>query len=106
MTRHKHYDCIIAWANGVEIEFLNQQNKWEYIQFPNWHDNFEYRIKPEPKTDVVLYAVAKSHDDNKKYAYLSPAHSLYYIHKNIESTPNIKLTYDGETNEFKSAEKI
>ena len=109
MTKHKHYELIIAWANGAEIEYYRNYKDdkiWVNCTNPVWDENREYRIKPEHKPDIVLYAFAKSCDDDKKYAYLSPAYSLYYIDKNIENTPNIKLTYDGDTKELKSVEKI
>ena len=104
MKRHKHYDCIIALAKGAEIEHLNRHGIWEYIKYPSWHDDFVYRIKPEPKPDVVLYAYSKNMKNEN--AYLICAHSLDYFKKNIENEPNIKLLYDGETKELKSAEKI
>ena len=48
MTRHKHADVIIAWANGEDIEVKNPDGKWVTlgIQHPWWDAN-EYRIKPK-----------------------------------------------------------
>ena len=46
--KHKHYDCIIAWANGEIIELLNaEMEQWEIIEQPGWYENKNYRIKPK-----------------------------------------------------------
>ena len=105
--RHKHYDFIIAWANGANIEYLSEfgyDKIWVNSKYPVWDDNKEYRIKPEPKPDVVLYAYANNLIEDS-YAFVSSAwslNSLIFLDKKV----NIKLTYDGETNELKSVEKI
>ena len=53
--KHKHADLIHAWANGATIEGRFPGEEWEPA-VPNWHVDFEYRVKPEPKPDVVRYA--------------------------------------------------
>jgi len=91
--RHKHADLIHKWADGAEIEIrLNKDEPWEKTEAPKWFYAFEYRIKPEPKPDVeeLYYATI--------YA-VSPA-----VHFN--GTPNLKLTFDVETCELKSAEVL
>jgi len=54
--KHKHADLIIAWANGAEIQFREYEGKWNDFQ-PNgyacWHQDMEYRIKPEPKPETL-----------------------------------------------------
>ena len=36
-TKHKHYDCIIAWAEGKQIEYYaSGLDKWFFVQSPNW----------------------------------------------------------------------
>ena len=53
MSRHKHYDCIVAWAEGKKIEFYCPLNKkWFVTTEPQWHLDFEYRIKKEPVIEV------------------------------------------------------
>ena len=96
--RHKHYDLILEWACGAEIECLNN-GKWEKTKYPTWFEGKEYRIKPEPKTDIVLYALAD--DCKNNYGYLTSAWPSFE-----ELIPNIKLIYDGVTKELKSVEKI
>ncbi len=52
--KHKHYDVIIAWAEGKEIRGreLNRYPLREWITFgkdegPTWWDGWEYEIVPE-----------------------------------------------------------
>lgn len=46
--RHKHADLIHAWAEGAEIEFLNESDEWLYILgCPSWQEGRQYRIKPK-----------------------------------------------------------
>ena len=51
-TPHKHAEVIKAWADGAKIEFREpklEHANWEYITTPKWHNELEYRVKPEPK---------------------------------------------------------
>lgn len=50
--RHPHADVIHAWADGAEIEFRPKQDSygngafdWRPCRNPDWHENFEYRVK-------------------------------------------------------------
>ena len=54
--RHKHADEIIAWANGAEIQiYVSKRGDWMWVDTcePMWLESAKYRIKPEPKPDVV-----------------------------------------------------
>ena len=56
MTRHKHADAIIAWANGEEIEFRSGPlGKWKALQgfAPGFYSDYEYRVKPEVVVDYT-----------------------------------------------------
>lgn len=55
--KHKHAELIHAWADGAKIQYLfRATGKWlDCIAHPVWDVNVDYRIKPEPKPDVVLY---------------------------------------------------
>ena len=89
--KHKHCELIKAWADGAQIQCKSYENdKWEDIRTPTWGEHFFYRIKPEPKPDIVRY-----YEVHKEFGGLSkmPYH-------------NLKATYDGETFELKSAEVI
>ncbi len=88
-TPHKHADIIKAWADGAEIEFSFNGYEWRPIAERGWRDDVGYRIKPEPKPDVVGYA--------KIISFWSSYQS---------SDHNLKLTFDGETGNLKAAEVI
>ena len=88
--KHIHAELIHAWADGAQIEWKSHYDDWIDIDCPDWSENNEYRIKPEPKPDVVRY-----YEMNKEFGGLSQI--PYY---------NLKATYDGETGELKSAEVI
>jgi len=90
MKPHKHAELIKAWADGAEIEVYGTYNKqWIHSIRPAWCEEYEYRIKPEPKPDVVV----------SRWVYRdgSTAHC---------SQSNVKYTFDGETGQLKSAEVI
>ena len=53
MTPHKHYDLIVAWAKGAEIQWYDGST-WITTLYPGWQPAQSYRIKPEPKPDVIL----------------------------------------------------
>ena len=106
MKPHKHAELIKAWADGAEIEVKDLYGNWVADKTPNWTWN-EYRIKPEPKHDVVLYqtvANCQPHPQDGFYAWASCCYSQLGLHHN--DTPNLKLTFDGETGELKSAEVL
>lgn len=46
--RHKHYDCIVAWAEGKKIEFFDVTGEWVEIVNPQFDERIKYRIKKEP----------------------------------------------------------
>ena len=89
--RHKHADLICAWANGAEIQLYHTDTeKWVDAPTPLWFD-CEYRVKPEPKPDVVV-----------RYGAIASENGLF---EGWEK-PNLKLTFSGETGELKAAEVL
>jgi len=49
MTRHKHFDTIVAWAEGRPVQIKNANGEWMDLGEPmQWNVAHEYRIKPEP----------------------------------------------------------
>lgn len=92
---HQHAETIKAWADGQVIEFKSiGEGEWSIIDNPNWYPYFEYRIKPEPKPDVVRYARTSGYN-------LCEMTTPYK-----EEGDNLKLTFDSETGKLKSAEVI
>lgn len=92
-TPHKHADLIHAWAEGAEIESRVNEIEWEVVDKPRWLVDYEYRLKPEPKPDVVLYC----------RIYEKCTGALTRIRFDSD---NLKLTFDGETGKLKSTEVI
>ena len=86
-TPHKHAALIHAWADGAEIE-SRDVNKWRTSATPMWFTECEYRIKPEPKPDVV------------------ELHNVVIWGRTSTTIPNIKLTFDGETGKLIKAEVL
>ena len=47
-TKHKHYDVIVAWAAGEEIEWRWSSDLWKPLKGNTvFCDDIEYRIKPK-----------------------------------------------------------
>ena len=91
--KHKHANLIVAWANGATIEYKNSDGFWSFINNPSWNDHVEYRIKPDPKPDIVRYtSIGLDYADDASERKFP--------------TDNLKLTFDGETGKLKSAEVI
>lgn len=98
---HKHAELIKAWADGAEIQVRTGENKWEDTKLPAWYDDFHYRIKPKPKPDVVLCAQASPLIDNE---FAQVTHDFGVMRESY--TPNLRLTYCGDTGKLKKAEVI
>ena len=145
--KHKHYELIVAWANGAVIEYLSGQvwlalerpqwyeaaeyrekpthaelikaykeganiewynsacDRWENCYIPSWNSNILYRVKSEPKPDIIMFAEAFRLSHTVDYGSVSNAYKLNCCRKNL-IVPNLKLTYSGDTNKLKSIEMI
>ena len=89
---HKHSELIKAWADGAEIE-QNVFGMWANAYCPQWDPEVKYRIKPEPKPDIVVYPeTATSWEDGKKIQWFVKG--------------QLKLIFDCETGKLKSAKVI
>ena len=97
--KHKHYDCIVAWAEGKTIQIRETGGNWEDIDSPSWINGCQYRIKPEPKPDVIKIFYLES----------NPLLGLRFseeINPVKEKTKRIRCTFDGETCILKAVEMI
>ena len=94
-TPHKHAELIKLWADGAEIQYRKQGEYWVADDEMGWYKDYQYRIKPEPKPDVV----------EKYKADAGPKYGCVRIAEHWEQD-NLKLTFDGETGKLKSAEVI
>ena len=93
-TKHKHYDVIVAWAAGKKIEYLSKTDyKWRGSSQPGWYEHYEYRIKPEPKPDIVRYSGLS--------AWTIPDACMFQ-----RLTDTVEYTFDGETGILKSVKKV
>ena len=95
-TPRPHADLIKAWADGAEIESKYRDGRWTDCGSPMWVEGGEYRIKPEPKPDVV------------DYVRVGAFHRIVVcpLEWANECSANLKLTFDGETGKLKAAEVI
>jgi len=88
--KHKHAELIHAWADGEQIQWLNQHtNAWRDLEDPAWRDDIEYRIKPLPKHDFFQQ-------------YRIDEHGMPYL----SGVANLRLYFDGETGKLKKAEVL
>ena len=57
-NKRKHYDVIIAWANGAEVE-LNSfgSGTWINCPLPGFLESMQYRIKQRTFTERAWYPV-------------------------------------------------
>lgn len=89
---HKHAELIKAWADGADIEHFSVPAQiWMYTAHPAWNEDNNYRIKPEPKPDVVTLDCVQLEGDE----------AFFTLEEN-----NLKLTWCGETGKLKSAEVL
>jgi hypothetical protein len=90
--KHKHYECIVAWAEGKLVQFKNIDGKWEDLNKEGfgWWPHREYRIKPEEKIN------------NSKYYNIGRLGKIYQ-HNDSEYC-DLKVTFDSENGEFISLE--
>ena len=80
--RHKHYDCIVAWAEGKQIEIKMSTGDWvDVTWFPQFDTKCEYRIKKEPVIEVKYFV--------KDDAY----NTHHYIETCIHGYYDLKITY-------------
>lgn len=101
-TPHKHAALIKQWADGATIQYRAQVAEWTDCirNIPAWSTKHEYRVKPEPKPDVVRYACLDI-DCNNKVTARSNFFSVSALR-----CDNLKVVFDGETGELKDAQVL
>ena len=98
MTKqHKWHKEIKAWADGAEIEFSFDNEKWKKVVTPDWYA-FEaiYRIKPQPKEPQYLY-VWKNNLEEYKFTKNEPHPLTTIANKVWKPIGKIKLEVDDDT---------
>lgn len=96
-TPHKHADVIKAWADGAEVQYKSQiDNGWHSVSAPFFDAidaiDYEWRIKPEPKPDVV-----------EALCLVRMGGLVTHLALGV---PNVHITFDGETGKLKAAEVV
>jgi hypothetical protein len=108
-TPHVHAELIKAWADGAEMEVkVPSRSGWHACPNPSWVETYEYRIKLEPKPDVMVYAAVHiSHPHRHITVYSQSNHNWAASGcPSYTKNPDIKFIFDGETGELKSVCKI
>ena len=97
-TPHKHAEVLRAIADGKEVQFKGEYSgEWletKYVNLnPITHPDLEWRVKPEPKPDIVV----------DRHVCIISGIDFY---SNQFDVPNVRYTFDGETRKLKKAEVI
>ena len=97
--KHKHAEIIKAWADGAEIEMAIRTKDggctWLEVNHLGWEEDCLFRIKPEPKPDIVKYLRATAiYDEICRWDIALPIYA------------NLKIVFDVETGQPKSAEVL
>lgn len=98
---HKHAELIKAWADGAEIQWRwgHINDEWETTTTPYWQSDCEFRIKPQPKPDLVVYGRAMISLQSAQPV----VNGLGYLCGDFD---NVRFVFDGETCILKSAEVL
>ena len=101
--QHKHHDLIVAWAKGAKIQLktMGVDGNWQDQSNPSWNEVCDYRIKPEPKPDVVLYGMVAL-DSAHPYARIQHVGANGAQRK----TDTCMFIFDGETGKLKDAQVL
>lgn len=92
-TPHQHAHYIKAWADGESVEYWTDSGWMPLFKGWSWDNQLvEYRIKPEPKPDLVVY-------------YRMNLNGICNARLGITGS-NLKMVFDGETHELIQAEVL
>jgi hypothetical protein len=96
--KHQHYDLIVAWADGAQIQWLSIINcQWEDVDMngKEWHEHYQYRIKPRRRPDLYKYVDVRAVTDG-----------ICQWTTCLPDEANLGLIFDGETKQLKAAEVL
>jgi len=102
-TPHVHATIIKAWADGAQIEVReNDAKPWcpIYGSYQYWHPRNQYRVKPEPKPDVVLFGCIMMDHPGK-----ARINTIGADERKLDSD-TCMFVFDGETGKLKKAEVL
>lgn len=106
--RHPHYDYIVAWAEGKEIEWrrINTSEPWKKIECPSWTLGNEYRSKPEKKPDIVKYGNVRSSFGETSLAIAETKRAVWSADNPGQQWSVVKYVFDGDTGKLKEVTVI
>ena len=94
-TPHVHAEVIKAWADGAIIQYKKGDGWLDVIgNNPTWNVFEIYRIKPEPKPDIV------------RYQFVTGVNTRACIGPDARSIANLMIVFDGETGVLKDAQVL
>lgn len=102
-TPHVHATIIKAWADGAQIEVrVGGGGPWCPVcgSYPHWHPGDQYRVKPEPKPDVVLFGCIMMDHPGK-----ARINTIGADERKLDSD-TCMFVFDGETGKLKKAEVL
>lgn len=102
---HKHAELIKAWADGAQIEQKWYGDYWDTCDRPDWDEHSQYRLKPEPAKELVLYATV-TFTGNGGYDEESDEliDDLEICScENVMGSTNLILVFDADTKELNFA---
>ena len=94
---HKHAELIKQWADGATIQYKRKTNdEWVDVlsNDPAWAIELTYRVKPEPKPDLV------------RYQFVTNVNTRTCFGPDASSIANLMLVFDGETGKLKDAQVL
>lgn len=100
--KHKHYDVIIALANGEQIQIHDGEKwlDWTASFLPEWIESFEFRIKPKK---VIRWKWAFKNDGNALWTttyYFFTEDELVIFHNNMNLSISDFVKLDWTRTEF------
>jgi hypothetical protein len=95
MTKHTHYNLIIEWANGAQIQCFNEDtDTWYDSEKPMWYDDKSYRVKPDE--DVITYTTRKIYiNDVEHIAEKFKERGIGTVHPSYKEIGSVILTFKG-----------
>jgi hypothetical protein len=115
MMEHKHAEVLRAIADGKQVQYSYIPEPLDWLDYyPNecatspieYTPHVLWRIKPEPKPDVVYYAIVEIKPSKFGDRTLNERDYISCLTLKKDSMDNLKLTFDGESGKLVSAEVL